>query len=216
MANIGSIIRKVINEQKMSIAQFAKEIHRARRSCYNIFDRNTIDIELLADISKALNHNFFMDLAKDYNLAKPVEVDDYTRNAVGQFMTVMPELMNDLKFNGNIVTCSEVNFDEDIDIPTPDYIIDPCFFLVTIGESFENRCKRYECAEAFKFIPIDDSNGASVILCDNLVYNRQSVNIILDYKTKEEWRDTLELAFVTADKYYTDATKFSIKSAIGY
>jgi len=157
-----------------------------------------------------------MDLAKDYNLAKPVEVDDYTRNAVGQFMTVMPELMNDLKFNGNIVTCSEVNFDEDIDIPTPDYIIDPCFFLVTIGESFENRCKRYECAEAFKFIPIDDSNGASVILCDNLVYNRQSVNIILDYKTKEEWRDTLELAFITADKYYTDATKFSIKSAIGY
>lgn len=216
MATIGSIIKNVMEERGMSVPEFAGKICRAKRTCYNIFEKNHIDVDLLRNISLVLDHDFFRDLSENYNLAKPVEADDQTLNAVGQFMTVMPEVMNDLKFNGNIVTCSEVNIDDGIDIPTPDYIIAPSYFVVTIGESFENRCRRYECDEAFNFTPINDSNGASVILCNNLATNTQSINIILDYKTKEEWRKILELAIIVSDKYYNEATKFSIKSAIGY
>ena len=103
----------------------------------------------------------------------------------------------------------------DVHFPIPDYIIAPDYFLVTIGETFEERYKRYEI-DGFKFTTIKDKSGASVVLCDNIVCGRQCINIVLDYKTEEEWRNTLELAFIVADKYYNDATKFSIKGAIGY
>lgn len=214
METIGSIIKKVMDEKGMSVKEFADKICRARRTCYNIFEKNHIDVDLLRDISLVLDHDFFKDLSENYDLAKPIDEDESRRQAVGQFMTVMPEVMSEMGFNGNVLTCSEANTKEDI--PLPDFIIAPTFFTVTIGESLEARCKRYECDDAFEFTPITDERGASVILCNNLATNTQSINIVLDYKTKEEWRNVLELALVTADKYYNEATKFSIKSAIGY
>lgn len=215
METIGSIIKKVINERGMSVPEFAEKIHRAIRTCYNIFDNNNINVALLRDISVALDHDFFKDLSENYDLAKPIEVDESRRRAIGQFWDVMPRLMKEMDFNGYINPCSADDVETDVHFPIPDYIIAPDYFLVTIGETFEERYKRYEI-DGFKFTTIKDKSGASVVLCDNIVCCRQCINIVLDYKTEEEWRNTLELAFVTADKYYNDATKFSIKSAIGY
>lgn len=203
-----------MDERGMPITEFADKICRARRTCYNIFEKNHIDVDLLRNISLVLDHDFFKVLSENYNLAKPAETDAQIIKAVGQFMTAVPEVMSEIGVDGNVLTCSEANIKEDI--PLPDFMISPTLFVVTIGESLEARCKRYECDGAFKFTPISDKSGATVILCDNLATNTQSINIILDYKTKEEWRNVLELAFVTADKYYNEATKFSIKSAIGY
>lgn len=208
MKTIGSIIKRVMNEKGMSVPVFADKIHRAIRTCYNIFDNNDINVALLRDISIALDHDFFKDLSENYDLAKPIEVDESRRQAVGQFMSVMPNIFSDLKYNGQIITCFDANFDEDFDFPIPDFIIEPSWFMVTIGESFEDRCKRYDCDKAFKFTTISDETGTSVILCYNFASHTHSINIILDYKTKEEWRNVLELAIVTSDKYYNDMTKF--------
>lgn len=215
METIGSIIKKVMNERGMSVPEFADKIHRAKRTCYNIFDNNHIDVTLLRDISVVLDHDFFKDLSENYDLAKPIELDESRRRAIGQFWDVVPRLMKEMNFKGHINQCSADDVETDVHFPIPDYIIAPDYFLVTIGETFEERYKRYEI-DGFKFTTIKDKSGASVVLCDNIVCGRQCINIVLDYKTEEEWRNTLELAFIVADKYYNDATKFSIKSAIGY
>ncbi len=215
METIGSIIKKVMNERGMSVPEFADKIHRAKRTCYNIFDNNHIDVTLLRDISVVLDHDFFKDLSENYDLAKPIEVDESRRRAIGQFWDVVPRLMREMDFNGYINPCSADDVEPDVHFPIPDYIIGPDYFLITIGETFEERYRRYEI-DGFKFTTIKDKSGVSVVLCDNMVCGRQCINIVLDYKTEEEWRNTLELAFIVADKYYNDATKFSIKSNIGY
>ena len=56
--HIGSIIKKVFNERSMTIVDFAEKIKLSRSTIYNIFERKRIDIELLREISKALDYDF--------------------------------------------------------------------------------------------------------------------------------------------------------------
>ncbi len=42
----------------MTIAEFARRINRERTTVYDIFERKSIDIELLISISKALDYDF--------------------------------------------------------------------------------------------------------------------------------------------------------------
>ena len=46
-----------------TITWFAQQIHCDRRNVYRIFERDNIDIVLLARISQVLNHDFFADLS---------------------------------------------------------------------------------------------------------------------------------------------------------
>lgn len=213
--HIGSKIELVVRQSGISITDFADKIGCVRENVYDIFRRESVDTQLLKIISEALGYDFFTELSKNYNLSKAVNENDVQRRAIDQFRVVVPRLMEEMNFRGNIISCSDDNFEDDVNFPIPDYIISPDYFLVTIGETFEERYRRYEIG-GFEFTAIKDKSGASVILCDNIVCGRQCINIVLDYKTEEEWRNTLELAFIVADKYYNDATKFSIKSNIGY
>ena len=56
--HIGSIIKKVLIEQSLSVTEFASKINRERTTVYDIFERKSIDIELLIKISHALNYDF--------------------------------------------------------------------------------------------------------------------------------------------------------------
>ena len=55
---IGKIIEQKIRERKMSISEFANRINRSRTTVYDIFQRKSIDIDLLLTISKALEFDF--------------------------------------------------------------------------------------------------------------------------------------------------------------
>jgi transcriptional regulator with XRE-family HTH domain len=55
---IGERIREIFNKRHISVAQFAALLHCDHANVYNIFRRKKIDIELLLQISKILNHNF--------------------------------------------------------------------------------------------------------------------------------------------------------------
>lgn len=65
---IGHRIKEVFDEMPKScnIMWLARQLHCDRRNVYRIFERENIDIVLLARISKALRHNFFDDLSKHY------------------------------------------------------------------------------------------------------------------------------------------------------
>ena len=58
--HIGSIIKKKVEESKMSIAEFAEKIYCDRTTVYDLFKRSSIDIERLIRISKVLGYNFLV------------------------------------------------------------------------------------------------------------------------------------------------------------
>ena len=56
--HIGSIIRQKLMESPLSIAEFASRINRTRTTVYDIFERKSIDVDLLLRISEVLDYNF--------------------------------------------------------------------------------------------------------------------------------------------------------------
>jgi hypothetical protein len=57
--HIGKKIMEVWKNSKIKGTEFAALINRDRQVIYNIFKRESIDTELLKQIGKALNHDFF-------------------------------------------------------------------------------------------------------------------------------------------------------------
>jgi hypothetical protein len=57
------MIKEELERQERSIAWFGSKINRSRQNCYYIFSKPEIDTLLLISICKALNHNFFRDIA---------------------------------------------------------------------------------------------------------------------------------------------------------
>ena len=60
--HIGKLIKSVFDESGLSVAEFARRINCGRSNIYFIFERSSIDVKQLIEISNALNHNFFDDI----------------------------------------------------------------------------------------------------------------------------------------------------------
>jgi len=61
--NIGGKIRQISRERNLSAQVLAMKISTCRANIYNIFKRDTIDIEMLVKLSKVLKTN----LIKEYS-----------------------------------------------------------------------------------------------------------------------------------------------------
>jgi len=57
--HIGSIIEQKVKESSMTIKEFADKISCERSTVYDIYERKSIDSELLIRISEALNFDFY-------------------------------------------------------------------------------------------------------------------------------------------------------------
>ena len=66
--HIGQLIKSVFDESGLSVAEFARRINCGRSNIYFIFERSSIDVKQLIDISIALNHNFLNDIATHYGI----------------------------------------------------------------------------------------------------------------------------------------------------
>lgn len=66
--HVGQLIKAVFDRQpkECTIQWLADRLNCRRGNIYNIFNRPTIDTQLLARISAALDHDFFADLSQDY------------------------------------------------------------------------------------------------------------------------------------------------------
>ncbi len=60
--HIGQLIKSVFDASGLSVTEFARRINCGRSNIYFIFERSSIDVMQLIDISNALNHNFFDDI----------------------------------------------------------------------------------------------------------------------------------------------------------
>lgn len=62
--HIGSMIKHELRAQGRSVAWLSRTICLERSTIYKLFDRDNIDIKLLAHISILLNHDFFADISE--------------------------------------------------------------------------------------------------------------------------------------------------------
>lgn len=184
---IGTLIEMEVRKQ-MSITQFADAICCQRNNVYDIFRRSKIDIILLKRISEVLNHNFFQDLANDLGL---IDVDEEAAkdNAIAQFYKVVPTILREMGKDDTIISGS---LPDEPDCLVPDFFLPNYIISFTIGETFDERFGKNS------YLPVElmrNEKGAEVELLTNLVHRNRSLNIKLDCKTEEEWRDTLAYAF---------------------
>lgn len=184
---IGTLIEMEVRKQ-MSITQFADAICCQRNNVYDIFRRSKIDIILLKRISEVLNHNFFQDLANDLGL---IDVDEEAAKdkAIAQFYKVVPTILREMGKDDTIISGS---LPDEPDCLVPDFFLPNYIISFTIGETFDERFGKNS------YLPVElmrNEKGAEVELITNLVHRNRSLNIKLDYKTEEEWRETLAYAF---------------------
>lgn len=73
MVHIGQLIKTVFDSKGKSctIEWFASQLNCKRANIYNIFNRPTIDSQLLEQISIILGHDFFKDLSNNMLVTRP-------------------------------------------------------------------------------------------------------------------------------------------------
>ena len=72
--HIGTLIKEKLTEKSMSIAEFSRRINRERTTVYDIFQRKSIDIDLLIKISEALEYDFIHEVYYPKKDEKPVKM----------------------------------------------------------------------------------------------------------------------------------------------
>lgn len=198
---IGKLIEKEVRKQQIPITEFARLICCQRNNVYDIFKRSKIDIVQLKQISKVLRRNFFKELADDLELINEEEMsgaDVKKQKAVSQFFEVVPNILRELGKPSTIIFCKldEPGYE---DCATPDFGLPDYFITFTIGDTLQERIGKNLA------LPIgvvhDSTNNCEVEVCTNVVYGSVCVNVKLDYKTQDEWRKVLLLAFETYDRF---------------
>lgn len=93
--HIGKKIKEVWRKSRLKGTEFAAAINRDRQVIYDIFKRESIDTELLQQISKVLNHDFFSYYSSDTSLVKePKEKFGYaTKDELAQANRELVALM---------------------------------------------------------------------------------------------------------------------------
>jgi lambda repressor-like predicted transcriptional regulator len=85
MVHIGQKIEETLREKGMSVMAFSKKIKRSRNVVYDIFNRTSIDTELLLLICKALETDFFK-LYSERLQTKKANENEYTSTVVAEPM----------------------------------------------------------------------------------------------------------------------------------
>jgi hypothetical protein len=184
---IGQLIEEEVRRQNWNITDFADRICCCRTNVYDIFNRSKMDVSQLQVISKVLNHNFFVDLAENPDLAdarNPEVVKDMqNRRAVAQFFEMMPIVFKRL----GIYTCIvKAIIENEFNDPLPDFGLSDYAVFFTLGESLKERFKedRLNC---FDIQTVYDAIGQPIDVWHNLITHSWFADVKLDYKTEEEW-----------------------------
>jgi hypothetical protein len=69
MKPIGLLIRDELTAQERTVSWFARKLHTDRSNVYRLFQKNSVDTDLLSRISMVLNKDFFA-LLSDYYVEK--------------------------------------------------------------------------------------------------------------------------------------------------
>lgn len=201
---IGSLINDEVRRQQIPITKFAEMINCERGNVYNIFKRNTIDIQLLQRISIVLKHNYFEDLAKDIDLARPVPIDEKEMErlrAINQFLEFVPKAFEKLGTDVAIVSGTKKGLEKEI--PLPDFILSKYNITFTIGQTYEEKCNGF-WGEAVIFQKCNTK--ADMVCYWTITEGIQQLDIAIVNKTEEEWFETIQEALEEVKSQYLPRT----------
>lgn len=204
---IGSMIEDEVRKQQIDVADFARRINTVRNNVYNIFKRNSINIELLQRISKALNHNFFEDLSKDYSLALPPKLSEKEINrlqAINNFLEYVPNALERLGEEASIIIAPKYGFDENV--PVPDFFLTKFNITFTIGQTYEQKCNGFWDSNQMMFEKVSENSPAEMVGYMRVDDGIQSLDIAIDHKSEEEWFDTIQFALEEIKTMYLPLT----------
>ena len=91
--HIGQLIKARLEETGMKKSEFARRINRSSQNVYDIFQRKSIDTDLLATISHILECNFFEPFTAAYQLGQShVQVADEMAQRYGSTANMLVAL----------------------------------------------------------------------------------------------------------------------------
>ncbi|MBR5715640.1 MAG: hypothetical protein IKX59_03575 [Bacteroidales bacterium] len=207
---IGSLINDEVRRQQIPITEFAKMINCRRNNVYNIFERNNIDIQLLKRISEKLKHNYFEDLAKDIDLARPVPIDEKELErlrAINQFLEYVPKAFEKLSIDVAIVSGTKQGKEKEI--PLPDFILSKLNITFTIGQTYEDKCNGFW---GNNIIFQKCNTNADLVCYWKKTDGIQFLDIAIVNKTEEEWFATIQKALEEIEILYLPRTWYYLKS----
>lgn len=74
--HIGKVILKKLEEKGMKKSEFARRINKSRQNVQDIFKRESLDTNLLADVSKVLSFDFFQLLSSEKNYIAAIAMEE--------------------------------------------------------------------------------------------------------------------------------------------
>ena len=210
MEKLGDLINKELRKQNWNIVEFADRLSTSRGNVYKILNKGNLDVELLGKISKVLNHNFFEDVALNLDMVNYTEKEKISEGrarekAIVQFLDVVPQIMSELG-RTCMIQFEDPSIYESV-YPLPEYIMVPYAITFAYGEPYKNKTPE-DFHQLIK--TIQDEKGRSVEII-SLLNNAQCCNIVIDYKTKEEWREMMRFALEVINKYYTPYNKMLLE-----
>lgn len=115
--HIGKKIKEELYQQKISVSVFAKKINRSRNVVYDIFERESIDTDLLNKISKILNCDFFsvyssqkeyaLDKVKNFNVNDPAVLYGKHAEELDALKQQNEILLNEISYLKKIISLLE-------------------------------------------------------------------------------------------------------------
>lgn len=87
-----SMLEREVKRKKYSHADLSRMLHISSNSIMNLFRRNTMQIQRLAELSEALQYNFFREIADTLPYAEPVPTKKENDCTIEQLQARIKEL----------------------------------------------------------------------------------------------------------------------------
>ncbi len=99
--HIGQLVKSVFDSSHLSVSELARQLHCDRSNVYSIFQRRSVDVELLAKLSKILDYNFIEEAIRLYKLpsnsAPKLKLDITLNDIDTEKLHRLTELLKELK-----------------------------------------------------------------------------------------------------------------------
>lgn len=204
MLHIGKRIKEVFDAQPKShnIEWFAAQLNCKRANIYNIFNRPTLDTQLLFQISEVLEHDFFHDLTEELSKHSGRPIDEKKKfydeviYSVGRLLNRQLQRVA-IQGNGDGFAINKWDTDESL-MPPSKYIVSvkpgesddivPHVHVYSIEERFELRFTIND--GPFRMLPIRNYGTRAISdkfediyeLARNYLFNRSSAAVLYAYE----------------------------------
>lgn len=205
--DLGSLIMDEIARQKIPVTKFADMIFCQRANVYKQIKNRNIGLEALTNICKALNRNFFADLADNFQTIFPDAInpnimqDETLLSACaepsaddlyGLFLETVPNILRKLGKKEDIYFPEGIS-DEDY---IPDFMLDDYPITFTIGNRLSERLGKNIYADIETLRSVD---GLEVELGYIKISGSKVINVPIN-DDMSQWSRLMRFAFECAEK----------------